>query len=440
MNPLNSELIQKIRQQFDQLPYPNVPLERSPRDKPGSLYFHNLVTSYYLRNQKVISSEGKLILDAGCGSGYKSLMLAEANPGATIIGVDISEKSVELARQRLVYQGFNQAEFYAMPLEELPSLGKAFDYINCDEVLYLLPDLRAGLQAMQAVLKPEGILRANLHSGVQRQIFLRAQEFFQKVGVMDNTSQEMAIQLVRETMRNLKDTVFLKTMAWRPEFEASDELILANHLLQGDQGYSIPEVFSALKSANLEFISMLRWQQWDLTDLFQDIDELPIEIAMRLGEMSLEEQLHIHELLHSGERLIDFWCGHPQAGEAWKPVSEWEEADWRTVQVHLHPQLRSPELEAELITCITRTKGFDLNRFLPIAREASIWVDSAVALCLLPLVKQSYSMAELTERWQKLRPVHPITLEPTTPSEAFAVIQPMLEILARIGYILLERL
>ena len=40
-----------------------------------------MVTPYYLRNQKVIETKEKIILDAGCGSGYTSLVLAEANPG-----------------------------------------------------------------------------------------------------------------------------------------------------------------------------------------------------------------------------------------------------------------------------------------------------------------------------------------------------------------------
>ncbi|MBO1346251.1 MAG: methyltransferase domain-containing protein [Hormoscilla sp. GUM202] len=136
----NQEIRDKIRQQFDSAPYGNVPLDLSPKKNAALLYLHNLVTPYHLRNQKIINPEGKVILDAGCGSGYKSLVLATANPGAKIIGIDISEESLKLARQRLAHHGFAEAKFYAMPLEELPSLGIEFDYINCDEVLYLLPD------------------------------------------------------------------------------------------------------------------------------------------------------------------------------------------------------------------------------------------------------------------------------------------------------------
>lgn len=133
--------LEKMRQQFDEAPYPNVPLEEcANKDDLNLLYFHNLITAFYVRNQQVISTEGKLILDAGCGTGYTSLTLATANPGAKIVGVDLSPASVDLAQKRFAYHGLDNAEFFAISIEELPSLGMQFDYINADEVLYLLPN------------------------------------------------------------------------------------------------------------------------------------------------------------------------------------------------------------------------------------------------------------------------------------------------------------
>ena len=117
MNNPESELQAKIRQQFDAVTYPRVPVENSPQNEYELLFLHNLITPYYLRNQKVIETKGKVILDAGCGSGYKALVLAMANPGAQIVGIDISEKSAELARQRLQYHGFDNAEFHVLPID-----------------------------------------------------------------------------------------------------------------------------------------------------------------------------------------------------------------------------------------------------------------------------------------------------------------------------------
>jgi hypothetical protein len=52
MDHQNLELIENIRQQFNNTPYPRIPLEESPKDNSELLYLHNLVTAYYLRNRK----------------------------------------------------------------------------------------------------------------------------------------------------------------------------------------------------------------------------------------------------------------------------------------------------------------------------------------------------------------------------------------------------
>jgi hypothetical protein len=52
-SPMNNEQLEvseKIRQQFDTVCYPRTALEVSPKDDYVSLYIHNLVTPYYLRN------------------------------------------------------------------------------------------------------------------------------------------------------------------------------------------------------------------------------------------------------------------------------------------------------------------------------------------------------------------------------------------------------
>jgi hypothetical protein len=57
MNDQASELLERIRQQFDFGLYPRIPIDKSPKENPNSLFIHNLVTPYYLRNKKVIDTE-----------------------------------------------------------------------------------------------------------------------------------------------------------------------------------------------------------------------------------------------------------------------------------------------------------------------------------------------------------------------------------------------
>ncbi|MEG4985683.1 class I SAM-dependent methyltransferase [Microcoleus sp. BR0-C5] len=442
MDNQESELIEKIRQQFDKAPYPKIPLDHSPKTDYQSLYIHNLVTAYYLRNQKVIDTEGKVILDAGCGSGYKSLMLAEANPGAKIIGVDLSEESVKFARQRLQYHGFNNTDFYALPIEDLPDLGLKFDYINCDDVLYLVPDPVVGLQAMQAVLKPDGIIRANLHSSLQRASYYAVQKVFKIMGLLEENPREMEIGIAKEIIEELQDNVAIKARTWNLPVEKNEEWLLANYLLQGDKGYTIPEVFAALREANLEFISMVNWRQWELADLFKNPENLPAFLAMSLPDLPVELRLHLFELLHPVNRLIDFWCGHPNQAYSFKEVYEWTQSDWQQVRVYLHPQLRTPQLKNDLVNAITNHKVFEISRYVSLPTRVPITVDSMMAACLLPLWEkdQPQSVMCLVERWLKLRPLDPITLEQVKPEKAFEEVKELLSSLEVFLYILFERL
>lgn len=435
-----SDLLDKIRQQFDSCPYPRIALDKFPKDQPNLLYIHSLVTSYYLRNQKVIDTKDKIILDAGCGTGYKSLILAAANPDAKIVGVDISAESIKLARQRLEYHGFDNAEFHVLSLEELPTLDYQFDYINCDELLYLFSDLSVALKAMKAVLKPEGMIRTNLHSALQRVYFFRAQQVFTMMGLMEGNPEDMEMEIVKDTMKALKDHVQLKAITWDGNYEGENgkERILMNYLFQGDKGYTISDMFFALGESDLEFISMVNWRQWELMDLFKDPDNLPTFLAMTLPDISIEERLQLFELLHPVHRLIDFWCGHPQPAQDILPVAELTDSDWRVSKVHLCPQLKTPNFKEDLIACVREIRPFPICQYLS-STEGIKELETSRATCLIPLLEQPQPMMSIVERWKKFRPIDPVTLEPTDSEAAFNIVKQLLISLERFGYVMLER-
>ena len=55
--------------------------------------------------------QGERVLDVGCGTGTTVLRLAEAvGPSGRVLGVDISEQQLALARQRVAAAGANQAQ------------------------------------------------------------------------------------------------------------------------------------------------------------------------------------------------------------------------------------------------------------------------------------------------------------------------------------------
>lgn len=435
-----SEILEKIRQQFDFGPYPRIPVERSPKEETNTLFMHNLVTAYYLRYQKVVEPKGKLILDAGCGSGYKALILAEANPGAKIIGIDLSSESVKLSQERLKFHGVDNAEFYTLALEEVGSLGLKFDYINCDETLYLTEDPKEALKALGSVLQPQGIIRTNLHSSIQRQVFYRAQEVFKLIGLMDENPEDEAIDAAVDFMKSLKSNVDLKTKGWNPNFEGEDKktTLLSNHLLMGDKGYTIPQLFEFLREAQLEFIEMVNWRHWDLTDLFADPEELPAFFAMGLDEATQEEKLHLFELLHPRHRLLDFWCGYP-LDEVPEPIEEWQDSDWYGAWVHLHPQLKTDKVKAELIESIEKQIPFEISRYMTMTTNKAIHVESGMASCLLPLWEAPQALTSLRDRWLTVKPLNPVTLEPMSEEIAFDEVRRIVKRLEAFFYVLVER-
>ncbi|MDX2254569.1 MAG: methyltransferase domain-containing protein [Pseudanabaenaceae cyanobacterium bins.39] len=437
MDP-NKSSLERIRQQFDSSPYPRIPLEQSPKDNIYQLYIHNLVTAFYRCDRQVIDPTNKLILDAGCGSGYKSLILAEANPKSKIIGVDISPESVHLAKQRLAYHGFNNAEFYCLSIEELSDLEYQFDYINCDETLYLMPDPAIALSAMKSVLKPDGLIRANLHSALQRSSFYRSQKVFRKMGLMDSDIGELELETVIETMQALKDNVNLKVQTWDASFlgESGKEKILTNQLLQEDKGFVIADLFAFLKSAELEFASMVNWRDWNIRELFKDPDNLPLVWEMSLPDTSIEDQLQMYELINPVHRLLDFWCGHSHQSNQIIPFEDWNESDKHSARVYLHPQLQTSRFRTDLQSCVMQCRTVNLSQHLSLVKQV-VTIDSAMAICLLPLLDAPQTITTLSEYYLTIKPIHPITLQEQSLAEVLPLVQNTIVDLESLGYLMI---
>lgn len=443
-----SESLQSLKEQYDSSPYPYIPLEKSPKDEYNELFVNNLVTPYYLLHQKVIDTKDKLILDAGCGTGWKSLQLAEANPSAKIICLDLSLPSLEIAKKRLNFHGFENVEFHQLAIANIADLGYQFDYINCDEVLYFSDNPAETLSNLKSVLKPDGIIRANLHSYYQRFDFYRAQKLFQYIGLFDSNPQEVEIEATIETMQNLKDFVNLKVKTWAAihknnsdlKSEAVKESILMNYLIQKDKGYTISEMFEMLEKSNLQFFSMLNWRHWDLNFLFQNPDNLPFIWEMGLENASEKERLELYELLHPIHRLIDFWCIHQSASQSSiQPLSTWNEADWKMAQISLHPQLKVNKVKEDVLKSIQNQQSWEISKYISLPTLAPVVIESNMAAVLLVLWETPQTLENLTNLWLKVQPLDLETFETQTNAQAR---QQMIDLIIKLEtflYLLVEK-
>lgn len=113
--------------------------------------------------------KGLDVLDAACGEGYGSAILARA--AASVAAVDISAEAIAHAGGR--YQGsgidFQQADCCALPFED-----DRFDCVVSFETIEHLEDQAGMLAEFRRVLKPSGFL---LISSPDKAVYSDAQEF-----------------------------------------------------------------------------------------------------------------------------------------------------------------------------------------------------------------------------------------------------------------------
>lgn len=114
----------------------------------------------YLKIFLTYLPERPRVLDLCCGAGYESMRLSKL--GAVVTGLDFSEESIRIARERNPHLTF---VVYDM-LEDYSFLG-AFDGVACLAGLVHIPDekLAAALGNIHKVLKTGGVLFAAVRDG-----------------------------------------------------------------------------------------------------------------------------------------------------------------------------------------------------------------------------------------------------------------------------------
>jgi len=97
------------------------------------------------------------ILDAGCGTGEASSRLAELFPKASVLGVDIVDHHLELARSR--YARFApHLRFEHQSIYELAAPDQTFDLVVCRHVIHSIPDVRRVLAELVRVTRRGGYI------------------------------------------------------------------------------------------------------------------------------------------------------------------------------------------------------------------------------------------------------------------------------------------
>lgn len=99
---------------------------------------------------------GKRVVDVGCGGGILSEGLARQ--GADVLGIDLSEELIDVARLHSRESGIN-AKYRKVSTEALAEEDPAgFDHVTCMEMLEHVPDPASIVNACARLVKPGGKL------------------------------------------------------------------------------------------------------------------------------------------------------------------------------------------------------------------------------------------------------------------------------------------
>ncbi|MBI4809061.1 MAG: bifunctional 2-polyprenyl-6-hydroxyphenol methylase/3-demethylubiquinol 3-O-methyltransferase UbiG [Nitrosomonadales bacterium] len=97
---------------------------------------------------------GKTVLDVGCGGGILSESMAGL--GAKVTGIDLADKSLQVAKLHLLESG-KQVEYRKVAVEDLAAERPGqYDLVTCMEMLEHVPDPAAVVAACAKLAKPGG--------------------------------------------------------------------------------------------------------------------------------------------------------------------------------------------------------------------------------------------------------------------------------------------
>ena len=195
------------------------------------------------------SPAGMEILVAGCGTN-QAAVFALNNPGARVVGIDVSATS--LAHQALLRDthGLSNLELHRLPIEDAGTLGRTFDLVVSTGVLHHMADPVAGLRSLAGCLKPHGVAALMLYARYGRLGVEMMQSVFRDMGLQPD---EPSLSLVRDALENLPaDHPVASYRAIASDLD-DDAGVLDTFLHVRERSYTVDECRAFVASAGLEF-------------------------------------------------------------------------------------------------------------------------------------------------------------------------------------------
>jgi len=120
------------------------------------------------------------VLDAGCGSGAISRLIARTYPQADVIGVDVREQYLDFARIRARAENLQNVTFRAADVFDLPFPAATFDVVWTKYLLQWLKEPERALKELKRVTRSGGIIVSCDFAGFAVEHFPATHEFIRQ--------------------------------------------------------------------------------------------------------------------------------------------------------------------------------------------------------------------------------------------------------------------
>lgn len=189
---------------------------------------------------------------AGCGTN-QALMTALRFPKGTVVGTDVSEKSLELCRNAARDAGVTNLEL------KLESINKAgyeaeFDYVICTGVIHHNAYPEMSLERLARALKPDGILELMVYNRFHRTL---TSAFQKTIRILSRTGGapdfEGGLALAKKLLANFP--VENHMSEWLAELTDRPEADLADLLIQPvEHSYTVASLDAMAGGCGLEML------------------------------------------------------------------------------------------------------------------------------------------------------------------------------------------
>lgn len=235
--------------------------------------------------------DGLRVLDAGCGTGHTVVRLARDFPGVQVTGMDLSEASLEVARERARREGVGGRIRFCHGSIEAPTAQGPFDYIICAGVLHHLQDPLAGARRLAGLLAARGGMGLMVYATHGRQAVYLLQELLRRVA--QGAELDERIGLARELVQGLPPSHPYQPSRWSEHDWQGDAGIADLLLHPHDVSFTVMELQELIVQAGL------RLERWFAPPAYEPERYLTRgPLHAQLSALPAEEKPRVAELLH----------------------------------------------------------------------------------------------------------------------------------------------